>query len=223
MSPTASTILNDYGPVAVALWVAIGCAAVPVPVWPLLILAGALAEAGTIAGAPMLAAALAGAMAGDAAGYALGRGGGRLRARLAAQPRIAPVLAAAEARLAANAVAAVFFTRWLVAPLGPYVNIAAGIARIAVWRVLPPALAGRMLWVGGYLALGWAFGDAVDAVGATVGEIARGILLLAVVMTVLWFLRASWRVRRRRAAAAGEARQAARDSEAARAPGRAGR
>jgi membrane protein DedA with SNARE-associated domain len=208
MDVRTAAILTDWGPAAVGLWVAIGCAAVPVPVWPLLILAGALAEAGQLAALPVVVAALVGAMAGDAAGYALGRGGGRLRARLAAAPRVAPVLHAAEQRLRENVTAAVFVTRWLVAPLGPYVNIAAGMARIAAWRVFGPALAGRAVWIVGYFALGWVFADALETLGATVGEVARWIGVLAVAGMALWLLRARFRVQRQRRAAGSAARRA---------------
>ncbi len=222
MSPAAAEMLTVHGPLAIGLWVAFGCAAVPVPVWPLLILAGALAEAGAVAGGPVVAAALTGALAGDAAGYLIGRGGGGLRARLAARPRIAPVVAAAEGRLAANAFGAVFVTRWLVAPLGPYVNIAAGMARVPVWRVLPPAVLGRALWIVGYFALGWAFADALETLGATIGEITRWVAALAAAGMALWLMRARRRVRRQRSAAVSadiQARNAASGGQSARASG----
>ncbi|MFN6976703.1 MAG: DedA family protein [Gemmobacter sp.] len=221
MSPAGGEFLSEYGPQALGLWVALGCAAVPVPVWPLLLLAGALASAGQVEAGPLALAALAGAMAGDGAGYLLGRSGGGLRARLAARPRIAPVLAAAEARLEANAAAAVFLTRWLVAPLGPYVNIAAGMAGLALWRVVPPALAGRGLWIGGYLVLGWVFADALEAAQATVGAIIRWVLAVGAAGTGLWLLRARWRMRQRKAAvsAASQDRKAASGAEASRVSG----
>jgi membrane protein DedA with SNARE-associated domain len=159
-------------------------------------------------------------VAGDLGGYALGRRGAGLRARLAARPRIGPVLAAAEARLRANAAAAVFVSRSVAAPLGPYVNLAAGLAALPVGRFAATAAAGRALWIGGYFAAGWVFGH--ELAGASALQVAAATAALAAVVMLLWLVRARRRVRRQRSAAvsaASQSRKAASGGQAARASG----
>lgn len=222
MTPDWPALLLTLGPVALLLTVALGCGLLPVPLWPVMLLAGALGQAGEISAATVLGAGLAGAMLGDALGYAAGRSTKGLRDGLRHRPRLGPLIALAEARLQANAFAAVFLTRWLIAPLGPYVNLAAGFLRVAPWRFGAAALAGRALWLGGYFTLGWVFARELDSLGANMSQISRAVLLLAAAGAGLWLLRAWWRVRAQRrsaVAAASQSRKAATGGWAARASG----
>jgi len=202
MTDLLAVALADYG--ALALWgvVYVSCLFMPIPTWAVLMLSGALVAGGILAPLAVAVAAVTGAVAGDQTGYWAGRRAGSLRARLAGRPRIGALVAAAEGRLLHNVSGTVFFTRWLVAPLGPYVNVAAGATGVGFWRFTLPALAGRGLWLGGYVALGWAFADRLEEAGARVGQIMGGLAVLAVLGVAGWLAVARWRVRRgqRRAA-----------------------
>jgi membrane protein DedA with SNARE-associated domain len=74
----------------------------------------------------------------------------------------------------------VFFSTWLVAPLGPWVNLAAGATgmgavRFTVWDAI-----GDAIWVAIYVGLGYAFATNIDALSAILGNAAAAITALAV-------------------------------------------
>jgi membrane protein DedA with SNARE-associated domain len=187
---------------ALALAVMVACLAAPIPIWPAMLVLGGMAAEGLVAPGPVLAAALLGAVAGDGLGYAAGRRGGRVKSWLMGRPAVGGLIAEAGARLAARPWVAVFLSRWLVAPLGPYVNLAAGLTGLPPRRFWPPVLAGRALWLGGYLALGWAFAAQRAALGLAIGQgltLVSGAVLAAGLGWVAW---ARWRLARRRAAIA---------------------
>jgi membrane-associated protein len=187
---------------ALALAVLVGCLAAPVPIWPAMLLLGALAAEGMVAPVPVLVAAGLGAVAGDGLGYLAGRRAGRVQSWLMGRPGVGGLIAEAGARLARRAGAAVFLSRWLVAPLGPCVNLAAGVTGVPPGRFWPPALAGRALWLGGYFALGWVFAAERERLGLAIGQALAVVPGLMVVAAVGWGLWARRRLARRRAAVA---------------------
>jgi membrane protein DedA with SNARE-associated domain len=70
---------------------------------------------------------------------------------------------------------AIFLSRWLVSALGPYVNFAAGAARINWLGFTLPAIAGECVWVSIYIGLGWAFSSDIETLGATLGNLALAV------------------------------------------------
>lgn len=129
---------------------------VPGPASLALVLAGAAVAAGAMDFAALMAAGTAGAVAGDLGGHAIGRGGAGAAAGRGPGARrgLAAALARAAAFLQRRGLAAVFLSRWLVSPLGPWVSLAAGAARMPVLPFLAAAVAGRILWVAVYGGVG---------------------------------------------------------------------
>ena len=163
----------------------LSCLALPVPASLVMLAAGGFAAAGDLVLWQVAAAALAGAVAGDHAGYALGRSAGAaVLARLARAPPRAAAIARARATLSRNALATVFLSRWLLSPLGPYVNLAGGAARLPLARFTPAEVAGETLWVAIYTLLGYAFADRIVALGGLLGN-ASGALAAGAVAVVL--------------------------------------
>nr|WP_281365969.1 VTT domain-containing protein [Halovulum dunhuangense] len=137
-----------------------------------LVMSGALAAAGEMDLAAVLAAAFLGAVAGDHAGYALGRlSRGSLRRWLTANRRRAEGLRRAEAAVQRHGMAAVFLSRWLLAPLGPPTNIAAGAAALPLARFTAADLAGEVVWVGLYAGLGYAFSGSIAGLVTLAGDL----------------------------------------------------
>jgi membrane protein DedA with SNARE-associated domain len=179
------------GLVAVATF--LSCLALPVPSSLVMLAAGGFAASGDLALWQVALAALAGAVAGDQVGYRLGRIGGRLAARGAA----AEVLGRARALLEARGPWAVFFSRWLVSPLGPYVNFAAGAARLPLARFTPAAIAGEIVWVAIYVGLGAAFSDRILALADILGSASGLLAALAIAALLGLRLRSALRQRHR--------------------------
>jgi len=195
MTENLSTLVAANGAGAVFVATFLACLILPIPASLIMLAAGAYAASGDLDLRAVLGGALRGASLGDQAGFFSGRRGGPwILARLSRRPRMAGWVLRAEERLALRPAWAVFFSRWLVSPLGPYVNLAAGAARVSWRRFTLPAILGKGLWVALYVGLGYALGARAEAVGGTVtGAVTTlGVALIAVLLA-----RALWRRRRR--------------------------
>ncbi|MCB2117223.1 MAG: VTT domain-containing protein [Rhodobacteraceae bacterium] len=157
-------LVPDYGLWLVALTTFLSCLALPVPSSMLMLAAGGFAAAGDLTLTGAARAALAGAILGDQVGFGLGRAGGpALLARIGARPARAAALEKARRLLDLRGPVAIFLTRWLFSPVGPWANLAAGAgglawARFTLWGVL-----GEMVWVGLYTGMGWIFAGNLEA------------------------------------------------------------
>lgn len=193
MSDTLFQLLASYGVPLLALTALASCLALPVPSSLMMLAAGAFAASGDLALASVTGGALAGALAGDQLGYLVGRRGqARLDRLIATYPKRAAVLARARALLKARGGAGVFFSRWLVSPLGPYVNFAAGAAGLSWSRFTAWAAAGEAIWVSLYVGLGYAFSDNLAAVAEFASDISGLIAgLVLMILSGLWLLRAA--------------------------------
>ncbi len=159
--------VTDYGSPALFAVVAVAAVGVPLPVTLLLIVTGSLVAQGAMNLWPTIAIATAGSVAGDQLGYAVGRWGGKvLVARLRGMFGDAERIEKLDAKAKSWGGAGVFFSRWLVTPLGPWINFASGAADYSwlwftVWDVL-----GELLGSALFICLGLAFSDRVQQIGA---------------------------------------------------------
>ncbi|HEY0407587.1 MAG TPA: DedA family protein [Pyrinomonadaceae bacterium] len=174
----------------------IGCIGVPMPASLLLLAAGSFTEQGEMSLWPVLALSAAGAILGDNVGYALGRWGGRrvygLLGRLMGGEQR---LTEAEAWLKRRQGAAVFFSRWLLTPLGPVVNITSGLTNYSWPRFLLYDVLGELLWVALYVMLGRFFSDRVQEMGELLGDFVWMIVGLLVALVLGWKLLQYFRAR----------------------------
>lgn len=174
-------LVTDWGPPALALATFLSCLALPVPSSLMMLAAGAFVATDDLAAGPVVLAALGGALLGDQAGFQIGRlGGGALRARLGRHPARGRLIAGAEARMTRSGAAAVFLSRWLLSPLGPYVNLLAGGARMGWTRFSVPAALGEAVWVSCYVGLGYAFASQIAAMGELLANLVGLITSLAI-------------------------------------------
>lgn len=185
LQTTLTSALASYGAIAVFVSVLLAAVGVPLPVSFLLIAAGSFIEAGELDFWPIIIAATVGACIGDHLGYLIGRYGGRafigrLGARLGAQAAIEQ----AEATSARWGGVAVFFSRWLVTAIGPYINLLSGVSRGGLLSFTPAVIAGELIWVTGYVYLGRLFNDRVSELSAMLGD-ATGLVLATLAAIVL--------------------------------------
>lgn len=174
------------------------CLALPFPASMVMLTAGGFAASGDLVLWQTVAAALGGAVLGDQIGYGAGRVGGTAAlARLARGPARADALARAARLMAERGAVAVFLTRWLFSPLGPWVNLTAGSlgwswTRFTLWGV-----AGESVWVGVYTGLGHVFGGNLEAAsqlaGSVLGLLAAGAVALGLGLWLISLARAERR------------------------------
>lgn len=199
MTEALLALVSDWGALALAVATFLSCLAMPVPTSVMMLAAGAFVATGDLELAPVLGLAFAGAVLGDQAGFFLGRflGAGVTR-RLRRHPARARPVQRAEAALRRHGALAVFLSRWLFSPLGPYVNAAAGLAGMRWGRFSAMSALGEGVWVALYTGLGFVFagqlGMVADILGNSVGLLTSG--LIAVLAGVFLFRKIP---RRRRA------------------------
>ena len=165
--------LSQYGLPVLFGVIAIAAAGVPLPVTLMLVAAGSFVELGEFKLWEVIAVASSAAVLGDQIGYTVGRWGShRIAGRLRRRRNGAAKIAHAEAFAKRWGGTGVFFSRWLVTPLGPWLNLTSGMTgylwtRFFFWDVL-----GEMLWVVLYVMLGKIFSGRVQALVDILGNLA---------------------------------------------------
>jgi membrane protein DedA with SNARE-associated domain len=220
MTADLLALVPVYGLAVIAVATFLSCLALPMPASLIMLSAGGFAASGDLVLWQAAAAALAGALLGDQLGYQIGRAGRRLAAGMRPSPRRARLMARAQDQLRARGGWAVFLSRWLFSPLGPYVNFAGGAARLHWGLFTRAAAAGELVWVAVYIGLGALFADDIVALADILGNASGFLAALAMVGVLALWLRAALRQRgkldlgkpvKRARAAIAQARNARKD------------
>ncbi len=181
-------LVPHYGIGLLGLVTFLSCLALPVPSSILMLAAGGFAASGDLVLWQAVAAALTGALLGDQLGYAAGRfGGPTLVERLSSSRQRAALLARARAMMLSRGLIAIFLTRWLFSPVGPYANLAAGAAGFG-WKAFTlGSLAGETVWVTLYTGTGSVFAGNLEAASDLLTS-ALGLVggAAAVILLGLW-------------------------------------
>jgi membrane protein DedA with SNARE-associated domain len=185
MNDQLLSAVSQYGAPALFVVVAIAAVGVPLPITLLLIVAGSMVAQGAMNLWWVIGAASAGSILGDQAGYAIGRWGGRAAVtKLSRWFGKGVDLPAVEAKARAWGGPGIFLTRWLLSPLGPWINLASGTASYP-WRqfIFWDSL-GEVTGAAIYISVGRIFSDRVMAMDAVLGEVTWAIaaLLAAVIL-----------------------------------------
>ncbi|MBR9764829.1 MAG: DedA family protein [Rhodobacteraceae bacterium] len=180
--------LVDWGLPLLGIGTFLSCLALPIPSSLMMLSAGGFAASGDLALGGVMGAAYLGAILGDQAGYQLARAAYRqLSDRLTGRRKTALALARAQHFLDQRGMAAVFLSRWLVSPLGPYVNFAAGAARMRRGAFTLGSVTGEAVWVLAYVGLGYSFAASIEALAEIASDV-TGLLagLVLMVGMALW-------------------------------------
>ncbi len=170
---TFLALVPDWGSLIVGLANLLACMALPIPASLVMLAAGAFIATGDLQPATVWGAAILGAVLGDQIGYGIGRLGlTRLAGRFSSHRRAARMGHKAARWLDRRRIPALFLSRWLVSALGPYINLAAGAARMRWVDFTLPAVAGELVWCSIYLGLGWGFARDIEDIGEALGNLA---------------------------------------------------
>ena len=192
MTDAVLAFAADYGVPLLFTVTLLSCLALPVPSSLLMLAAGGFAATGDLSLPAVAVAAFSGAIIGDNLGYWIARGiGDRFSDWLSTRPRRAALRNNAQDFMARWGGVSVFFSCWLVAPLGPYVNYVSGLTRFSWTRFALWGAAGEVFWVGIYIGLGYLFTDNLTQISALLGNLS-GFLVAAVVAVGMgaWLARA---------------------------------
>lgn len=171
MTETLFALVSTYGLIVVAGSAFLSCLAIPIPTAVVMLSAGAFAASGDLDFWWVLGTAWLAAVAGDQTGYHIGRWGGPplidVIARRTGRHRL---IGQARETVQDWGGVGVFFSTWLLAPLGPWVNLIAGAARLNRWRFTVADVAGETIWVSAYVLLGYSFGTRLDELTQIVSD-----------------------------------------------------
>jgi membrane-associated protein len=165
-------------------------ASVGIPLLPvslMLVAAGSFVEQGELTLWQVIIVASTAAVLGDQIGYGVARWGGRrLVARISRKLGGESKIQKAEALAKRWGGPGIFFSRWLVTSLGPWINVTSGIAdypwrRFILWDVM-----GDVLWVILYVMLGDIFSDRVQIIIEIFGNLAWVIAGVIVAVVLGW-------------------------------------
>ncbi|HKV41744.1 MAG TPA: DedA family protein [Blastocatellia bacterium] len=180
-------LLALYGVPAFFGIILVSSVGVPFPITLLLVVAGSFVSQGEMKLWEVIVFGSAGAVLGDQIGYWIGRRGGReLVQRLTHRFGGASKIARAEALNRQWGGAAVFFSRCLATPLGPWVNLACGISEYSWLRFLLWDALGECIWVITYVTLGRVFSDRVQALAELLGNLGWAIVGLILCLGLGW-------------------------------------
>jgi len=193
MTETILDLMTNYGVFILFVVTFLSCLCVPIPSSLMMLAGGSFAATGDLNTIATIVAAYSGAVSGDNTGYFLARTfGTRLTSWIDANPKRAKLRDSAKSYMEKRGPISVFLSCWLVAPLGPYINLVSGItrykwAKFALWGAL-----GEMFWVGIYVGLGYTFSDQITTLASMLGN-ASGFLvaLLGVFLLGRWLWKAS--------------------------------
>lgn len=209
MSDTLFELVADYGVWLLAVSCFLSCLLVPIPTSLLMLAGGAFVAAGDLDLGNVVAGTWLGAVLGDQTGFHIGRRSSGVLDRVATRwPSRRPVIDRARDLVAQRGAMGVFFSTWLVAPLGPYVNFIAGASGMGRGRFTLWDAAGEAIWVTIYVGLGYTFADQLSMV-ADVASNASGFVVAAAMTLGLGLM---LRAQLRRARAASRVRADSADS-----------
>jgi len=188
-------IIEHYGLAVVFLSVLLDKAGLPIPSYPVLLVAGALSVSGGSPALAVLAAAVAGAGIADLFWYGAGAKFGRRALSLVCRVSLSPdsCVRQTETVFSRTGPWALVYVKFI--PGLRYVSVVlSGISRVSLPLFVVLDGAGNALYFAVALLLGWLFHDALDAVMATLvqlGAYGIGLVLagLALYLAIRWIER----------------------------------
>lgn len=189
-------LIPQYGVALIFSVVALSCLAVPLPSSALVLGSGAFAAVGDLVAWQVAVAAFAGFTLGDQLAYRIGRKkGAALLTQMRKRRSTEPLITRAERMIARSGMLAVFLSRTVLSPLGPYMSYLSGATRLQ-WRLYTMAsVPGAALWSSGYTAMGYGVVDQLEPSAALLWNLAGLVSALAVVWACVWWLRRAVRHR----------------------------
>lgn len=186
-------LVSDYGLLLVFAWVLIEQLGMPIPAFPVLLIAGSLAARGALSMPGLVVASVAACLIADYAWYLAGRRYGTRVLRLICRLSLTPDVCVTQTQT--------LFDRWgagslVVAKFVPgFASIAtamAGACRISPRVFLACDAIGALLWAGTALAIGWTFSSALERVLGMLQHLGRWGVALLVGLLVAYLARKAW-------------------------------
>jgi len=170
-----------YGMPALFGVVLISSAGVPFPACLMLVAAGSFVAQGEMNLWQVIIAASVASVLGDQIGFAVARWGGRLLvARISRKMGWEASILKAETHAKRWGALGIFLSRWLVTPLGPWLNVTSGIAEYSWPRFILWDALGNLFGAVLFVTVGYLFSGQVQAMADILGDVPWVILGIVV-------------------------------------------
>ncbi|MGA2134860.1 MAG: VTT domain-containing protein [Bryobacteraceae bacterium] len=185
-----------HGYALVFLWVLLEQGGLPLPSLPLLLACGALARDGRLTAHWIVLTGVAGCMTADTFWYMLGRRRGAKILRLICRVSLEPDSCVRQTetaflRYGSRSLLIAKFIPGLSAVSSPM----AAIVGVPFGRFAAFDVAGALIWIGSYCALGWLFSGQLDRVGDIAARMGSGAAVLVIAPLAAWI---AWKFIQRR-------------------------
>jgi membrane protein DedA with SNARE-associated domain len=181
--------ISTYGLPALFAVITIAAVGVPLPVTMALVAAGSFVQLGEMKLWQVILVGSSAAIIGDQVGYLFGLlGGAKIVARISRRKNGAASIARAQAFAEKWGAAGIFISRWLITPLGPWLNLTSGITRYPWRRFILWDVLGEVLWVVLYVLLGKVFSGSVQALVEVLGSLGWVLVGIVLAAILLWWI-----------------------------------
>ena len=171
MTETFLALIPTYGVWLILASVTLSCLALPVPSSIMVMVAGGFAAAGDFAFWQLVLYAYFGFVLGDQIAFWLARhAGGPFIDRFEEKPKTAAVVGRAKRLVERRGLVAVFLSRTVLSPLGPYVGYISGALGMSWFRFTMTAVMGAFVWCFTYAWLGYAFADQITRIASLISS-----------------------------------------------------
>ena len=194
MTDTILALVPTYGIYLIFITVMLSCLALPLPSSLMVLTSGGFVAAGEMTWISTILAAFAGFVVGDQVTYRISKhlGGGFLHKMKAKEAR-KKLIERAEHFMQRFGIVAVFLSRTIVSPLGPYVGYISGASGLKWLHFTAAAIPAAGLWATAYVSLGYMFAghisDLSSLLSKGLGFVAAGGIAIGALM---WIIK-TWR------------------------------
>jgi len=187
-------IVPTYGPLLIFLSVLLSCLALPIPSSLLVMTAGGFAAGGDLVLWQVITAAWIGFIVGDQLAYRLAHYLGRDGIeKLRSHRRLSRLVTKAEALMEKRGIFAVFLSRTVMSPVGPYVGYLCGALRVSWIKFTGTAIFAAFFWAIAYSYLGYSFATRIAELSALISKVLGIVVIAAGLIAVLVWMLNSWR------------------------------
>lgn len=193
MTETLLALIPDYGLWLILGLVTLACFGVPLPASMVVMTAGGFAASEDLILWQVVIIALIGFMIGDQLAYLLARHKGEVVLNFCRKrERSAKIVDKAENSFNKHGTIAIFLSRTILSPLGPYIAYISGAAEFSWTRFTLIALIGASCWSAAYSTLGYFFASQITQISGAFSNLLGFILALAVLFGLGYRLRRAW-------------------------------
>ncbi|MTK11710.1 MAG: DedA family protein [Clostridiaceae bacterium] len=183
------TYFRNYNIWFLSILIILGCLGIPTGASLVVIASGAFAYAGEFNIVTLLLKIWFFSCAGDSIAYIIWKviGHKLLNKSLRVKTYFEPKIIKAQNYLKKHGKGAVFFTRFLISAMGPFVNAAAGITEYKLTTFCLFVALGELLWSCIYLGLGYWFGDSWETIVPLVTQIGEFLTYITILIIAIYF------------------------------------